>query len=469
MEGQLPKDHCQGASFNNPYCDPYIGKGESKTFKNPKDYKCGEYPVGTTHYDDTSNNSNKMLASFWFWNRRHDFKMGRVGSQTSPSFSTYDLSAKGTANRTASSKLSSESLWLSLNPGQNSMDIYMCTYLPGTTLDGPVVDYDPKDTFKWLITKISWPDVSFNQAKVCAKTKLSVNKDLKPTMKWDVTNLELKGSNVGNVNVTKSAYFYAAAVATAGIAPLVGPLGHFVIATVQTAVTFEMIAEQTVETFINHTNNDDYIQHFMPDKFKKEMLKNLSDKLNAATGQALASVPDAKGRIKKACDAMLPSVAKSNPLYYFYKYVKNQCTLLTTEYTFYPFVANQGSANNGCYGTNKFFTPYDYNKGAWWTTITGQEWYFPIMKDSGCRLDTVVENSKLDSAVWPVLRCSTFVLNAHLNGLLNTSLTQGMTNTCGPVGLNSMLDLYGNGKDLYELYMSKHGGDGGPGGTIKLK
>ncbi len=35
--------------------------------------------------------------------------------------------------------------------------------------------------------------------------------------------------------------------------------------------------------------------------------------------------------------------------------------------------------------------------------------------------------------------------------------------------LYSMLDLYGNGKDLYELYMSKHGGDGGPGGTIKLK
>jgi hypothetical protein len=437
-------------------CHYYVGPADTKVFENPRDYRCGEYPIGTTHpdYRWTKNVSanKKRIASFELFDESHDIEMTRLEGQRASDYDVFDLSTQAVRNVHAPKAVSRENFWVGLLPYQGKLYGHVCAKIPGTTILGPKVDYEFFNTPYWLIDKIDWGSASVDRVDLCLLARLSVDNGLAPTVDFlDVTQFELVGFNVDDINVDVSG-FYAGFVAAAGlvgsVVPIIGPiLGPLL----SGALIAALGVFEAIESVLDDTDNDEWLFNFLPNAFKAELEQQALTELNDLSRDALMNVqPNVKTRVQQLCGALDPMVTSRHAYYWFYKFAKAQCAL-GTDYTLTPFVAEPSSLEQGCFGLTHYWTPADAGTDKWWQAYAGQEWYFPFFHNAGCRLSAKVE-TQMDAAIWPVARCAAAATNSVINGVSQKSLFGTMNEACSDLGYSALLALYGDGSDLLRFF-----------------
>lgn len=495
-------------TWNVSACGRYVAAWDSRSFADAMDYECGELPVGETHptlwyYNAVGEWSGepdydwKEIGSFDLFDRPHRFDLGRLDSQDAISFSTPDLTLHGGAHGQAlGNEIGARNLWLAIDPAPVDEDVVegiegeragvflnACVHVPGVSFRGPDVEYDPDDTPFFLIESIDFGSGSIDRADLCAFGAAALDDELAPQLTWLDASLSLDDIEYGGAEVNKGPGFWLLAAASR-LVPVVGEI-------LQHVILGAVLVEEIVEGVISGTDLDSWFVDFLLRAYESKVTDRILEVLNEETRQALRDLDlDAQGRLATLCDELDPGVGPAHPYYWFYRHLRGECERVQETGALDPVVSNDASRDQGCYGEDALFTPDDAESGAWWQQYAGQEWYFFFVPDSGCRVGTRVE-ATLDSASWPVLRCGAATLNAYWNngfvgevpdttsgiGLL-TGEVPGPTpeeqfealgelgwmvkEACSAAGHLALEDLYGDGRDLAELWRAKHG-DGGLG------
>lgn len=498
-------DYCQLAmqTENVAACSRYIAAHDSRMYADPSDYACGEVPIAETHpgywfYSNIGEWSGepdaywKELESFSLFSQHHVFEMGRLDYQTPISFSTPDLGDGGDAHvEQLGRELTARNVWISLTPTVVDDDVFdwldgdersalglnVCAHVPGISVRGPDMDYDPDDTPFFLISHIDFGAGSVDRADLCAMGVATVDDAFEPKLAWLDASLSLVGIDYGGVEVNKGPGFWLLAAASK-LVPVVGEiLAHVVLSAV--------FVEELVEGLVNLTDLDSWLADFLLRVYEANVTSTVLDQLNAETRSALGGLDlDAEERLATVCEQLDPGVSSSHPYYWFYRHLQAECERVTASAAVDPIVPNETSAAQGCYEPESLFTPDDAGEGHWWQQYMWQDWYFPFWEEAGCRIGTRVE-AVADPATWPVLRCAAAVFNAHANGLvfgpdettsgldfLKTdaappteeeqfealgSLAFMMKEACGAIGHWALEDLYGDGADVAALWKHNHG------------
>lgn len=495
------QEHVQ--AYNVAGCSRYVAAWDSRSYADPTDYECGEVPIAETHpgywvYGATGEWSGepdpdwKELESFPLFDQHHVFEMGRLESQTPISFSTPDLSDGGAPHvEQLGSELTARNVWLSLAPTlvddgvfgwldgaeRSALALNVCAHVPGITVRGPDMDYDPDDTPFFLISHIDFGSGSVDRADLCAMGAATIDDALAPKLAWLDASLALDGIEYGGVEVNKGPGFWLLA-ASAKLVPFVGEILAGVVLTA-------VFTEELAEAAINLTDLDSWLADFLLRAYEAKVTGKVLDQLNAETRSALAGLDlDAQERLAQVCEQLDPGVSPSSPYYWFYRHLQAECERVTATAAIDPIVPNQTSEEHGCYGAQMLFTPDDAGEGHWWQQYMWQDWYFPFWEEAGCRIGTKVE-AVADPATWPVLRCATAVFNAYANGLVfgpdETTSGLGFLTTdaappteeeefealgalgfmvkeaCGAVGHQALEALYGDGADVAALWLHNHG------------
>ena len=484
-------EYCQQhvATWNVAGCQRYIAAGDSRSYADPTDYECGELPFGETHpalwfysaigaWSGTPDEDLKVLTEFPLFGQDLQVTADRLAGQKPIQFDTYDLGIKANKSINRPQQLGSQNVWLSTTPAAvdlstfdddlpagttQALRIGLCIHLPGLDVYGPTAHFDPGETPMSMISAIDFGTAEIARTDLCLDGYAWLNAELAPRMLWTDVSLDLDFSYSG-LEITKGVGFYSVA-AVASLIPVVGEI-------IGGIVLGAMAIEEIAEAIIN--SDSDWFEEMLLSVFEAKIHGVILDSLNDMTTSALGNVdPKADEELEALCDKLSPSVPDTHPYYYFYKFVNEQCELAKDTYKLKPFQANAGSQQQGCYGTSKLYTPADAGGNRWWQKYSGQEWYFPLFPDQGCRLGNQVK-ATLDQAMWPVLRCGVASFNWWFhNGLAGFSPPPGavshlgalgyvVSEVCSDVGYSALKDLYGDGADLVELYRSKHG-DGGLG------
>lgn len=470
-------------------CGRYIAAGDSRSYADPTDYECGELPFGETHpslwyysaigaWSGTPDEDLKVLTEFPLFGQDLQVTADRLGGQKAISFDTYDLGIKANKTINRPQQVGSQNVWISTSPAAVNLSTFdddlpggttqalrvgLCIHLPGLDVYGPTAHFDPGETPMSMISAIHFGTAEIARTDLCLEGYAWLNPELAPRMLWTDVSLDLDFSYSG-LEITKGVGFYSVA-AVAALIPVVGEI-------IGGIVLGAMAVEEIAEAIIN--SDSDWFEQMLLSVFEAKIHGVILDSLNDMTTTALSNVdPNADAELEALCDKLSPTVPDSHPYYYFYKFVNEQCELAKDSYQLKPFQTNTGSQQQGCYGTSKLYTPADAGGSRWWQKYSGQEWYFPLFPDQGCRLGNELR-ATLDQAMWPVLRCGVASFNWWFhNGLAGFNPPPGAVNKLGPlgyvvtevcsdVGYGALKDLYGDGADLVQLYRSKHG-DGGLG------
>ncbi|MCA9527010.1 MAG: hypothetical protein KC549_12030 [Myxococcales bacterium] len=463
-------------------CARYLAPQEVKSVLRQNAWQCGEYPFGDTHYGYVHQVEDKLLTDQTFWNRSHKVKMGRGLDQKPIAFNQFDIATGNVGHFNTGGMIGARNLWFSLMPihepamqggivpqdyepaNDHSLLVHACGHLPGTFIDGPFVDYNWKDTWGDMINKIDFGRFEFDRLDFCALAKLSLTEDLEPSLEFtEVTDFHLVGADISGIKITYAAWVY---IFGGPILGAVAVLGGHVGSIIATLVAHAIVA---LPIYLDISKNEDWvIEDLLPETLKVKLTDGILAKLNTATGDALAGVAtQVTDRLETLCDVALPAVESSHPLFYFYAYLRTECEAMVEDGKWVPFAPHGRSAQQGCYGTDRFFSPAisgstdDYA----FSSFAGQDWYTGGHDDAGCRLE-FQRYAKVDSRLWPTLKCLTATMNLHFNEGETLPGWGGfgpeISEACGEVGLSALLQLYGDGSDLLPLI------DVGGGGGTKL-
>ena len=261
-------------------CEGWVQAGARRDYLASDAYRCGEIPLGTTHYDCKSNEKDKLLAHFSLWDRFHRVKIGRKGDQTRYEFTTFDLSERREIPLQLGPEMTAKAIWLSLSPRPPNLDLQVCVRLPGTTAYGPDITYDPTDTPSNAIKRIDFGKVRFSGIDLCGLATLrivdpsSLSKDEieacfgeleeesleelknggpRPCAEWkEITRFDTFGMTAFGQKVDKSALFYVQVVASALAGGALGPL-------IPTIVVGGLVAVELIELMVEHDFADDIL------------------------------------------------------------------------------------------------------------------------------------------------------------------------------------------------------------------
>lgn len=465
------------------HCGLYLAPEEVKTVTRTNGYNCGEYPFGETHYDNVQRANDKLLVEHTLWNRNHRVTMGRSNDQRAISFNQYDMAANGVANFQAGNLIGARNLWFSLMPihevdmpggkinpqdyepaEDHKLLVHICGHLPGNVVDGPLVDYHWRDTWGDMINKIDFGQFEFDRLDFCALAKLSMSEQMVPSLEFtEVTEFALPGANIGGIKITYAAWVYIFGAPILGAVAVLG--GH--IGSILATLVAHLAA--ALPLYLNISNNDEWVlEDLLPESLKIKLTDGIIKRLNDATTGAMSGIAtQATDRLETLCDVAMPALQDNHPLKYFYDYLRGECESLVLKGKWVPFSPHGRSSQQGCYGTQKFFSPAisgstdDYG----FSSFSGQDWYTGGNADSGCRLE-FQRVGKMDDRLWETVQCLTATVNLHFNGGETVPNWNGFLNTatqaCGQVAVQALGDLYGDGADLLDLI------DVGGGGTINL-
>jgi hypothetical protein len=220
-----------------------------------------------------------------------------------------------------------------------------------------------------------------------------------------------------------------------------------------------LMAVEFGETLVNETDVEVSLLDFLLVFYTIDIRSEILAELNEATLIAMRGLDlDISDRLQDVCDQITPAVPSNHPYRYFYDHLDAECQELLDNGTIRPFQPNEASEDFGCYEEDGFITPRDAGQNRWWTRYFGQEWYFPLVEDQGCRIGNRV-SGVLDRATWTPLHCATATFNLAVhNGLTQgaNSVRDMVSQFCSTAGHDALLDLYGDGNDLRELYETVH-------------
>lgn len=465
------------------HCGLYLAPEEVKSILRGNAYGCGEYPFGETHYGNTQRAHDKLLVEESFWNRTHRVTMGRALDQRPIGFNQFDMATNSVEHFQTGNLIVGRNLWFSLMPiheidmpgGQiqaqdyepaedHTLLVHVCGHLPGNVVDGPYVDYNWKDTWGDMINKIDYGQFEFDRLDFCALAKLSMSEQMVPSLEFtEVTEFALPGANIGGIKITYAAWVY---IFGAPILGAVAVLGGHIGSIISTLVAHLAAA---LPLYLNISDNEEWVlEDLLPESLKIKLTDGIIKRLNDATAGALGGLAtQATDRLEGLCDVAMPELEDGHPLKYFYAYLRSECEALVLDGKWVPFSPHGKSSQQGCYGTEKFFSPAisgdtdDYG----FSSFAGQDWYTGANQDSGCRLE-FQRVGKLDQRLWQTVRCLTAAANLHFNTGESVPNWNGFMDTasqaCGPVAVQALGQLYGDGSDLLELI------DLGGDGTINL-
>ncbi len=451
---------CEGACLLDPPLDQpygmchssrYVPAGQSGTLTNGDDYRCGEYPFGTTHVDREVDPDIKELLRFTFWEHVHVVRMKRLHHQRPRTFTAYDLTARDVVTRHLGAGLGAANVRIGLLPKAPGLHYQVCAYLPGVEVIGPDVDYAfETNVATAFIDRIDFGTLTIDGLDVCATGEVSIGPGLQPVVNWtDITRFEPHG-----LDLSAQLHFTPLAWISLGlVAPIVAAIGPGVGELAMTALAHAMVGIELFDTVLALTDIEQWAwDSVVPETFKAEVIHGvLVEQLNAATADALASGPtDIQPYLDTVCAALLPETDEGHPLHYFYAFLRMHCDAMVANPGLVPFAPNPASADAGCYSIVAGVAPTAADS-AWWGEFAGQRWADADgPADTGCRIGFEAHGA-LDAAVAPVLQCALARTNLWFNRQEGGSLIGALTAACSPAGLDGLMDLYGTGQDLFDL------------------
>ncbi|MEL6181664.1 MAG: hypothetical protein AAFS10_22080, partial [Myxococcota bacterium] len=317
------------------------------------------------------------------------------------------------------------------------------------TVDGPDVEGLSSNTYG-MLHRLDFGWAGFDHAKVCLDGVVSLEENYAPRVTWVDMDYDIEGANFGDQTVAPGPSYYAAWVATHLAKSVLGPLQGVFYAAL--AIVGGSVAALNVVT--NHTDFPSALVEMISTIMHKSIVEATLTELNKETESMLAGIdPQVDARLDSICDTLWSPVPDSNPLFYFYTWIAQQCHKGRASLQVAPFYRDPGAEADGCYGTEKLFTPDDHHSSAL-RLYSGQQWWLGLPQD-GCRSDTGV-GFTVDETLHDTMRCATAVLNAHINTGSQGSLINKVSSTCTIVGLNALRQKYGNGWDYADLYLCKH-------------
>lgn len=473
-QGPVPTD-CKSFDPTSmwAFCkERHIPRGTRYRQWNRRAYRCGEYPFGETntsifHDDRDYFASHKLLYAFSLWGMRHEVMLGRLDQQRAIAFDTFNLTTKDVERITAGRGFSAKNVWIAMTPAtfydpaekrqEMVLSLGVCAHAPGTRVSLGRVAYDARKTPKDAFEAIEWGRVDFDRLDLCALGRVRLDGNWRPRVEWlKVSEFRLAGANVSDAGKVDWAPWVDAVQAVSFLGA--GVLGPILGGIVRAVVVVALAAEVAVPLVIDATNDDEWaIDRVVEAVGEAKLQGTLLGVLNDATRTQLdGAVPNLRQRAADVCDQAFPTPpGLDSPFRYLY----SQCQQMTDHLRLDPFQLHQPSLQQGCYGTDHFFSPHDKTQPSsspWWYQFAGQSWYTGVTnQDLGCRVGFDLR-VRVDQYLWPSLRC----LMAEGNLALNNDLTraQFLTNVqanCRAAGLRMIRDYFGTGADLRDLIEKK--------------
>ena len=455
-------DLCDPVAYgaNAAQCGPYIGPADSRSYGDPSDYACGEIPAGATHpgwfkstdtgkWVGTPDQAWKELASVSLGGETVSVDLGRLSSQTAREITNADLTTGQMAPPVSSAVLGERNFWFAFEPAVSGRDPVFrgCVHLPGFSIDALETNVSSTRWLFALVRSFDLGSARVSRAGFCIEGSAGLD----------------DGGRVA-VALTRAfgLYLDIAGITDVEVKPGPGVIGAaitpFLLAEF---VQGALVASEFFEFLIDETDTGDDIAAGTLFLYSDKIAGRLLGEIDDAVQDALDGLDfDADDALDGACGRLSPAVPAGHPYAWFYRWMEAQCERLAETGTLRPFRANQASALFGCYVEDAYITPDDAGRARWWAEYAGQEWYFPVGLDQGCRFGSHLRGV-MDRAAWPPLRCATAMANwaAHNGTAPHASLSAMIASSCGKTGHDALLDLYGDGQDLRELYESVHGED----------
>lgn len=472
-------------------CEPYVGPNDTKRFGNPAAYQCGELPFGHTHlgYREGSVLAFDGRAQMQ-GNPDHAWKhldfidappfqgrisAGRRDHQVAFSYRQRNLTSGRVETISAPKALTARSIWLTLRPHRpmvdradgegreraDVLDVGMCLHAPGVAIDLGRLSTPQSREWELLATDIDLGSYEIARFKACG------------TLRFIARDGTLEHDWLGDLKIEHPfSRILRAPDVTAG--PVTQILRMDLPIIIENAY-----AREAVRLLLTGSPRAVQRQH-------ARMLAALLTRADGVSGSLVdlavqiagsrlpldmekplkTAISDAidlpqinpQERISEVCQALTRANAAPT-LGHFYNFLRRNCEGLASHASLRLFVPHEASSAAGCYDPGQYFAPADARENPWWAGYSGQNWWFPLWPDQGCRV-AAKASLAMDRALWPILRCAVAQQNAIINSQqrgARTALIQDIVRSCQDFGQRAIAELYGSGQDLASLLPARGG------------
>ncbi len=234
-------------TFHVSECGPYIGPTDTKTFGNPRDYRCGEVPVGRTNPDiqpdviagdGWKGDPDEVWKTLTTWqmptpkpSRTNGFlgreipvvaKIGRLEKQRASSFTIRDLGAHADRQIASPATMDLSQLWWQLRPadftvrldGDNrtveGLAMHLCAFIPGNEIDLGEIVFNQNEDWLWaILRKVDAGTLTFERLRACMDFRAWLDPDANDPSAEDINVEFVKVSDIAIRNAQHSGLDFA--------------------------------------------------------------------------------------------------------------------------------------------------------------------------------------------------------------------------------------------------------------------